>query len=309
MARLNVSLPDDLYELASRWRGSLNLSDVCARALRAELEAAESHRSARALISALAPKSILERALIDQFELADAVVSDSRNRAADLREELGRQAAAYMDRNLSDDASLAICGGRQMWCMVRALSPRNLKLHLTALGVSQHDPQVLHAHANTLVTLLWLLYAPRSEAVLVGTPQTMWSWSGDLPRADRPKYFVVGSCGPIESGSGLSRLVGEAATEALSAQHAIGDFAYAFLSSTGPVNAPPKILDSTFIDASQLKSLAMRSDARVVMVAGGPAKHELMQVVLRCRLCNVLVTDSESAESLLGDSTDSEVIP
>lgn len=307
MARLNVSLPDDLYDLASRWRGSLNLSDVCARALRAELEAAESHRSARALISALAPMSTLERSLADRFGLADAVVSDSRIRAADLREELGRQAAAYLDRSLSDDAALAICGGRQMWCTVRSLSPRNLRLRLTALGVSQSDPQILHAHANTLVTLLWLLYAPRSEAALVGTPEMGTSWNGDLPIADRPRYFVVGSCGPIEPGKGLSRLMGGAATEALIQQRALGDFAYAFVGADGPVDTPTEVPVNTFLNATQLRALAARPDGRVVMVAGGPEKLELMQAVLKYRLCNVLVTDSESAESLLGDSKESEV--
>ena len=40
MPRLNIYLPAEVYELADRARESANLSEICARAIRDELEAA-----------------------------------------------------------------------------------------------------------------------------------------------------------------------------------------------------------------------------------------------------------------------------
>src|SRR3989442_3895699 len=194
MARLNVSISDELYALTLKWRSRVNLSEVCARALQQELDALEFHRNVGALFSALRPPTKLESELAARYGLCEALVSNTLSITGDAREILGELAANYLNRYLCDDSLLAIGGGRQMWCVVRNLQPRHLKVTITGLGVGQNDPRVLHAHSNTLTTLLWLLFSPRAEARIVGRDDLDINsiWKPDLPKADKPKYFVIG---------------------------------------------------------------------------------------------------------------------
>ena len=90
MARLNISLPEDVYALAVKWRRRVNLSEICARALRSELEAAESHRSAQALFSALRSPSPLERTLALRYKLSEVVVPEMTPDTTDVRAALDR---------------------------------------------------------------------------------------------------------------------------------------------------------------------------------------------------------------------------
>src|SRR5438046_1382294 len=134
MARLNISLPDDLYETAKRWRGTKNLSEICTRALREELEAAELDREApRNLFTALRAPSSLERALMERFSLVEVRLTEATDTLVELPETLGNEAARYLDSRICDDSLLAIAGGRQMWRVVRNLSPRSVRLTITAL--------------------------------------------------------------------------------------------------------------------------------------------------------------------------------
>lgn len=298
MARLNISLPDDLYRQATKWRHRINLSEICARALRGELEAAELHRSAHGLFPAIRPASPLERTLASRYGLVEAVATDPAPYAEALREELGTTAAAYLDRYLSDGSLVAIGGGRQMWCLVRNLTPRQLRLTITGLGVHPNDPYVLHAHANTLTTLLWLLYSPRAKARLVGDDLDS-IWKPDLPRKKYPQYFVVGSCSPFTATSPLARLLGRKATQQLLSKGVSGDFLYHFFSEDGQLLPSPRLETRSVLSARLLQALSTRADARVIVVAGGDEKLKALTFVLRLRLCNVLITDSVTARKLL----------
>src|SRR5207247_7165105 len=114
MARLNISLPEDVYALAVKWRRRVNLSEICARALRSELEAAESHRSAQALFSALRSPSTLERTLALRYKLSEVVVPEMTPDTPDMRAALGNAAATYLNRYLCDGSLLSIGGGRKL---------------------------------------------------------------------------------------------------------------------------------------------------------------------------------------------------
>ena len=299
MARLNISLPDDLYKMADKWRHRVNLSEICARALRSELEAAESHRSAQALFSALRSPSPLESRVASLYGLSEVIVSETACRTEDVREQLGVAAATYLNRYLCDDSLLAIGGGRQMWCVVRNMTPRQVRLTITALGVRQNDPQVLHAHANTLSTLLWLLYSPRAKAQLVGEDVEK-IWKPDLSVEAFPKHFVLGSCGPFDANSYLARLLGKEISTALLKRHTRGDFLYQFFDKNGELLPPLTLEHQSMLSAESLRQLSQRADTRIVLVAGGSEKLRTIEFTLRARLCNVLVTDLLTARKLLG---------
>ena len=301
MGRLNVSLPEDLAPLVSKWRRKINLSEICAQALRSELAAVESHRSAATLLAKIhRPASPLERRLTQRYGLADVRVSgDPVEHEAGLRESLGNVAAEYLSQKLGAGAVLAIAGGRQSWCVVQHLGPRPLEISLVALGYRHNDPHVLHAHANTLTTLLWLLFSPRAVARLVGSdPEEILKPS--LPVQPEPKYFVVASCAPFSAGGPLARLLGEETTSTLLARGIACDFAYNFFDKRGrlvPVAIPG---DQSILSAGCLSMLSRRPDARVVLVAGGRQKVGAIRLALEAKLCNTLVTDTATARDLIG---------
>ena len=56
---------------------------------------------------------------------------------------------------------------------------------------------------------------------------------------------------------------------------------------------------SSLLSLEKLKELSLEEDTRVVLVAGGKAKTDFIQLALGERSCNVLVTDSETARELV----------
>lgn len=303
MARLNVSLPDDLYALATKWRGTVNLSEICTRALREELDAVETGRFAVRLSSMLHTPTLLESTLAGQYGLLETVVCLETGIGPNHREELGEAAARYLDRSLTDGAVLAFAGGRQMWNVVRNLAPRNVRADITAIGIEQSDPQALHTHPNTLLTLLWLLYGPRSKAHLVGAHhfRTIWNLPADGEAV--PRYVVMASCGRFSSESPFANLLGGNVTRTLTDNDVSADFAYVFFRNDGQVinsiTFPHKHV--SVFSGDQLKRLSERSDARVILVAGGVEKVDVVLWVLQNRLCNVLVTDVLTAKALVAN--------
>jgi DNA-binding transcriptional regulator LsrR (DeoR family) len=300
VARLNVSIPTDLAPLVSKWRRKINLSEICTQALRSELTAVESHRSATALLARIRrTPSDLEQRLARRYGLAEVRVAATES-ADDrgIREALGAEAAEYLSRNLSAGAVLALAGGRQSWCIVQHLDPRPLAVSLVALGYRQNDPHLLTAHANTLTTLLWLLFSPQAEAHLVGgDPEKLLDSSA--PVAGQPKYFVVASCAPFSAASPLARLLGAEATQALVTGGAACDFAYNFFDKRGRLVDVPLPDDQSVLSAPTLASISERPDARVVMVAAGREKRRAIQFALQAKLCNTLITDEATARALL----------
>jgi DNA-binding transcriptional regulator LsrR (DeoR family) len=299
MPRLNIYLPAEVYELADRARESANLSEICARAIRDELAAAQSHRAAPSLGTLLRAPTPLEATLVRRFGVAEALVVEAPAEESARREALGRAAAAYLDRNLVDGAQLAIAGGRQSWCVARNLSPRRLRLEITALGFGQADPQLLHVHANTLTTLLWLLYSPRSTAHLIGAGAAPSPWSTPLAKRDGVSYFLIASCASLDRRAPFARLIGDAAVDALTAAGAAGDFAYLFFDDAGKHVPGPATAPQAVIPAPSLRALAKRRDARIMLVAGGEEKLAAMRATLKLGLANMVVTDTETAERLL----------
>jgi DNA-binding transcriptional regulator LsrR (DeoR family) len=300
MARLNISLPDDVYELANKWRGSMNLSDVCSRALRDEFMAAETAKTTYSLLDVFRRPSKLERQLKRKYALAEVLTCEAAFDEPASRDSLGEAAAAYVDRMLCDDSRIAIGGGRQMWCLVRNLKPHSLRVTITAMGIQHNDPQALHAHPNTLMTLLWLLYGSRARAHLVGAKAFDEVWSGLGPEAENVNNFVIASCAGFDMESPLVDLLGENVGRELIARGVCGEFAYAFMDSAG--RAMPEVDFPTrarsILGSDRLRLLSRRRDTRVILVAGGEAKRRVLKQSLESGLCNVLITDLESGNFL-----------
>lgn len=302
--RLNISLPDDLYAAARTWRRRVNLSAICAEAIKQHIRATEESRQADDILSHLqrSPHP-LESELADAWQLREAILQVVRP-GEDLRQVLGSVAATYLLRRVcSDDSLLGLAGGRQMWCLVTHLEPRWLRTTITAVGIHQNDPQVLHVHPNTIVTLTWLLFAPYAKARLVGDVRDVWH--ADLPTQDHVHYYLFGSGGPFATPSAIADLFGERATRYLLRRGAVGDFLYVFFDREGRIVSLPSDLHRHCVPPARvLKALAHRQDVRVVLVAGGSEKLPTIRFALKARLCNALITDESTAQALVSDRED-----
>lgn len=302
MARLNISIPSELAPLVSKWRRKINLSEICASALRSELAAVESHRSALPLLQRLRRPTGLEQALAERFSLRESrVMTEEVKDEHQIREALGAVAADYLNRNITQGSVLALGGGRQSWCVVEHMSPRQLEVDIVALGYRQSDPHLINAHPNTLITILWLLFSPKARAWLIGSDLKELFGSASA-NGDRSSYFILGSCAPFEKDSGLARLLGAEATRSLSSQNAAGDFLYNFFARDGKLIDVKVSAECSVLASNELLSLSKKPDARVVLVAGGKRKAETIRKTLEARLCNVLITDSVTGQWLLRNS-------
>lgn len=298
MPRVNIYLPSDIHELADRWRGDRSLSEICARAIKDEFDALEMHRAPPALLKSLRRRSALEEAIIKKFGCVDALTVDAPQTEVAIREVIGELAAKYMDETICDNSAIAIAGGRQMWCAVRRLSPRRVQTVIAALGLHHADPQMLHVHPNALATFIWLLYSPRSQAHLIGTGPEAELWR-TRPKKNFPAYFVLSSCAPLTRESSLARLLGAKTMTGLLKAGAVGDYAYAFIDKDGKEVASETTAPHFLLRYQELRELSSRSDARTILCAGGKDKRSVISRVLNAGLANMLITDTQTAVSLV----------
>jgi DNA-binding transcriptional regulator LsrR (DeoR family) len=199
-----------------------------------------------------------------------------------------------------DGAVLGVAGGRQTWCAVRSISPRRLRVQIAAVGVAANDPAVLHAHPNTLVTLLSVLYAPYGEAHLVGSPSFQKFWPDPATRVGAdPRYFVLASCSPFDAASAFCSLIGPAHLDPVKRARPIGDFAGVFITTDGTLITPTTGTVSSQLSPDTLLALSRRKDACVMLVAGGLDKLPIIRATLASGLCNVLITDTSAADVLV----------
>ena len=204
---------------------------------------------------------------------------------------------------LCEGLHLAIGGGTQMYNIVRSLAPMNVGMPIWAIGFGQVDAELPHLHPNALVTLMSLLYAPRSRPVLVGAPKFKQSWCypAIYPKGEEiVQRLIVGSCSMFDAESPYARVLGKEMTDYLVEEHVMGDFVGVFIAGDGRILEPsaPSMTVSHIL-ASDLHAFSRRDDAIVLLASAGGEKVRLMRHVLEAGLCNTVITDDGTAAALL----------
>lgn len=305
MPRLNIYIPDDL-ELAIRSSPyEMNISKICAAAIRAELSARSDVRSAEWLFASVFEEpGSLDRQLMERFGLRRSVTGGPRKDDDRPRDVVAYWTSIFLDRTFFEGLKLAIGGGLQMWTVVRRLEQRNLGMSTWAIGYGQVDHAMPHVHPNALVTLLSLLYAPRSTAMLVGAPkfEQTWSYPTMYPREEKNvQRLIVGSCSMFDAESPYAQVLGVEMTDFLVEEHVTGDFLGVFLTADGRLIEPyAPAMTVSHIPSSDLRELSRRDDTIVLLAAGGGHKVKLIRQVLEAGLCNTFITDVATAYALLG---------
>ncbi len=306
MPRLNIYIPDDLDLAIRSHPDDINLSRVCAAAIRAELAARRDVRSAEWLFTSVFEEpGWLDRELMERFALRQCFSGASPNDADHPRDIVARWTSLFLNRTLFERLALGVGGGLQMWSVVRRLDQRNIGMPIWAIGFGHVDHELPHVHPNALVTMLSLLYAPRSKPMLVGAAgfEDRWSLPALFPRVENVRRLIIGSCSMFDADSSYARLLGAEMTDFLVEENVMGDFLGVFLTPDGRVVEPyAPTMPVSHVAAADLRVLSKREDTIVLLAAGGGHKVKLIQQVLSAGLCNTLITDASTAHALSGVS-------
>ena len=305
MPRLNIYIPDDLDLALRNYPGEMNISKVCAAALRALLLAREDPRIASALFFSFFDKpTAIEQVVLQRYRgLTWVVAPDITFEGEDEADVVADVTSQFLNRTFFEGCVLGIGGGAHVWDIVRRLERRNIGMNLWAIGFGHVDKELPHLHPNSIVTLLSILYAPRSKPHLVGAEKLAHAWHLPtlFPKDQRSvRRYLIGSCSMFDAESPYARLLGTEMTDFLMEQNVMGDFLGVFIAPDGQLIEPyaPNMTVS-HVPSADLRELAKREDTIVLLSATGRHKAKLIRAVVEAGLCNALITDLETALSVV----------
>ncbi|MGC9348158.1 MAG: sugar-binding transcriptional regulator [Anaerolineae bacterium] len=250
----------------------------------------------------------LEREMERRYDLEEVVlvsVADPEDVNSTARD-LGEAAAACLLRCVNEMDVVGLAWGRTILAMVDAFPSQpqsdltivQLSGGLGPVGVLEHATELVRRAADKLGARLRLLPAPGivSSVDAARALRADYQVSEVLKLAARADIAVVGLGVPTPD-SVLIRdgnIVTADDLAAIKATAAVGDILLRYVDEEGrPV---PLALNERIIGLS-LDQLAVIP--RVVGVAGGSVKREIIRAALKARLLDVLVTDQATAEYLL----------
>ena len=262
-------------------------------------------------ITVISPPGIfsdLEVHLESLYKLKEVVVVESQqpDDQAVVSRELGIAAATYLQRVINEDEVLGVSWGSTLSCMVDAMRPEPLPgVHIVQIigGIGRPESEV-HATdlcrrmARLMDCRLTLLPAPG----IVDNKQVKDVYLSDSHVQSALKLFSKLTMAVVGIGSPAPDSVlmkdGSVITwkemDQLKQNGAIGDIALHFFDQYGQLvhsEIDQRVIGISLDQLNRVK--------RVIGVAGGPQKVDILRGALLGHLVNVLITDNLTAERLL----------
>ncbi len=248
----------------------------------------------------------IERELENAYGLDEViVVSTPTDAQADVAPRLGAAAAAYLARCLGDQHVLSLSWGTTLLAMIEALTPQNLPdLRVVQMlgGLGRPESETCGADltmrlAQTLGARMRLVPAPGivSSRVVRDALLEDASIADTLALAAAADLAVVGIGSPMPGSVVMQAgILSESELAELRAMGAVGDIALRFFDENGRAVDHPINDRIIGLDLQQIMQIP-----RVIGVAGGEAKYEVIRGAVRGRLIDVLITDEMTATRLL----------
>lgn len=252
----------------------------------------------------LAPCVALERALVQRFGLAQAVVVPTPHDPIHLPATLGVAVGAWLSERIGPGQTLGIGWGRTLHWSVRALRRREVPgLTVVSLlgGIGRGSEINMYETASrvaeTLGAQCYYLAAPAyaSSAALRDMLLDQAGLREVLERARRADIAVVsvGSLGPESTNRQIGLLEPEDLA-GLEAEGAVGDLLCTFLDAEGRAIDHPLNRRAVGLPVEDLKRLPTRA-----LASGGPEKVPVIRAALMGGYVNTLITDERTAEALV----------
>ena len=251
----------------------------------------------------------IEHQLATKYNINEVLTATPSTRHPQtIRATIGSVAANYLLRCIQGNECIAVTWGNTLLSVVDALPPRNypnLRIIQSLGGLSQPNSDVNGADivrrmAQTLGSKPILLFAPglvgkkEIRDALIADPQI----SSVLEIAAKAQIAIVG-IGAINPSSTLisHNIFSENDIKRIIQKGAIGDIGLRFFNQNGlPIEdeVDDRIIGLTL---QQLKKIS-----RVIGVAAGPEKIPAIRACLKSRLIDVLITDDQTAYTLLKET-------
>jgi DNA-binding transcriptional regulator LsrR (DeoR family) len=248
----------------------------------------------------------LEHELEARYNLAEViVVSPTVYSQEIIREELGLAAAHCFLRSLNGNETVSITWGRNLSAMVAAITPARYPALRVVQGlgglsepISDYDGvELVQRMAQTLGARAVILSAPG----IVKHKETKDALLQErhiadvLTMAANANIAIVGIGNPEpDTLMRANKLFTEDEFDWLLSKGAVGDIGLRFFDRDGnPIRGD---INNRIIGLDLEK---LRKIPRVIGIAGGPEKFEVIRAALRGKFINVLITDINNAHRLL----------
>ena len=253
----------------------------------------------------------LEHQLEKKYGLKEVVITDTKT--ADQNELIaliGRAAAQYLNASLQGNEIISLTWGRTLLSTVNSLNTDNFpKLQvvqmLGGLGAPEaafHGADLTRRMAQNFSTKPRLIHAPgivRSRELcqeLINNIQVR----STLQLAARANIALVG-LGLFGSGSPIfqnDHILTEEDKSLLVSRNVIGDISFRFFNDQGQYVASK--IDERIVGLSIDQ---IRKIPRIIGIAGGKNKYQVIRAALKGELIHVLITDNHTAEKLMNETS------
>lgn len=253
--------------------------------------------------SKIASCTELEQRLIERYGLADAIVVPTPDRAEHVRDAIAVGAGTYLSKTITDGLTVGISWGRTLRAVLRSIQGRKFEsLSIVALlgGLSHVSGINTFEIVSDLAGLFNAdqhffaapIYASSEKARDVILQQDAIRETYEKARKVDLAIITVGEM--VESLLVTYGLGGGDQVRTLMAAGAVGDVIGHFIDADGAIVDHPLNRRTVGISLEDLRGIR-----KVVLVAGGRKKLDIIRAALRGRYATVLVTDEHSAKRLL----------
>lgn len=243
-------------------------------------------------------KNETEKRLIDKYQLKDVFVIPWNGKEK-ISETLGQATAMYLNDLLQDDTCIGVGYGEAISSILKNLAKiSNRKISIVSMtgGVMPYIQQVGHQIFEldpALIPAPIIMSNQKLADALM--EETAVRQVFDL--AQTVKVVVTGIGGMEETSTVLaSHLLTEKEFTNLREKGAVGDILMHFIDKEG------QLVDSEIEErliSTKLEDIKQRD--YIIAAAGGAAKVAAIHTAMTHQLINVLITDEETAEMLLGE--------
>jgi DNA-binding transcriptional regulator LsrR (DeoR family) len=241
--------------------------------------------------------------LKERFRLQHSVVVDVPSEADDvLQAKLGSTAGDLLSEILTDNDVLGLTSGRTLSAMARSLSslPKCGVVQLAGVAgpIQETGLEIMRRISTIAGVRPWTIYSPlvMSDAQTALGVRRQPDTNQTFEQFSRVTVAVgaVGSWKPENSQMIKNRALDPSDREKLLARGVVAEFGATLITDTGEVIHD---IDDRCIAISEKQ---WRAIPTVIAVAGGPTKTRAIRAILASGLLHGLVTDSGTAERLLG---------
>jgi deoxyribonucleoside regulator len=258
----------------------------------------------------------LEKSLVVAFGLKAVRIAPYTSDYERQKTAIGHVAAQLFEELAVFGTAVGIGGGGSLKAMVEALDTHPREIRIAPMALVGRGPEIEHVDAAFLAAMLYYKSAPKARAYVVGmlpppkqkSPREQFialveksipevAAVLDKARSSSLAFIGLGSPEPVPELVPVLVRSGLSAAD-LKRRRVAGGINYSYFDEQGEEIAR----FFTTVPIADLKTMSADPQKTVVIVAGGGHKIDALEIALRTRIGNSLVTDERTALKLVASA-------